>query len=274
MVKFSGLASTSCALPSLSEIGEEQQSHTICAESLTQQLEIEVNDKIDQMRKLSEILTLRIENNFKNEMRKLPEGVRAMSVRDFLTLYSGNVDEAQKHLTKRRVMAPPAPKDSKSRGPALHAANGGAPGSSRRRGMDTPGVTPGGRASTRSRSKTGASATPSAATPSAAAMTPRLHETPRVARAGEVALSMNGSPINLISTVKAVGAKRNRPAEVLLTLDDGTELDLSEEAACKALASDADAAEQAHTHLLTLQDQVNRALKQIGEIKEYGYAKM
>merc|ERR1740117_2280892 len=188
-------------------------------------------------------------------MRKFPAGVRQLSLREFVTQYGGDVDEAQKQLTKRRPgVQPPTPRGDKARNGAAPAAgprqSSSDKASSSRRRLETSKATPG-------------------------AMTPRLHETPRNARSGEVALSVNGSPIDLLNTVKAsVGAKRNRPPEVLVTLDNGRELDLSEDAACRALAHDEDTRDQAHAHLLTLQAQVDRALKQIGEIREHGFAKM
>ena len=97
-----------------------------------------------------------------------------------------------------------------------------------------------------------AAPTPGMAVP----FTPRVYETPRIARAGEVILSANGSPINVPGTIKGRG-KRGR-AEVTLQLHNGQEVNLAEDDATTNLdeASKAAAVEQ----LLELRAQVEAHL--------------
>mmetsp|Transcript_33937 Transcript_33937/g.106527 ORF Transcript_33937/g.106527 Transcript_33937/m.106527 type:complete len:108 (+) Transcript_33937:143-466(+) len=92
-------------------------------------------------------------------------------------------------------------------------------------------------------------------------MTPRMHETPRFVRNGEVMLSANGSPINLLNTVKAKAGKRGRSAAVVLELADGSELNLAEATTRKDLSLNAEAREEAVGQLLELQAQIEAHLK-------------
>ena len=117
---------------------------------------------------------------------------------------------------------------------------------------------------------TPAAGTKGLATPGAGVMfTPRVGETPRVAKGGEMGYSANGSPINLLDTVKARG-KRARggesssaaaTAQVALTLADGSEMDLSDAEVLKKLDGDDETRALAVAQLQQIQDQVAAHLK-------------
>ena len=250
-----------------------------CSDSLLEQLEIEVSEKIHQLRSLSERLLLRLENNFQCEVLKLPQVIRSMSMQEFCVQYGGDVDEALQQQAKRAKMAggaarmPPPPPVARGRNRAAESATPAPSARGRRGAADTPaGANQSGRIS-RSRSKV--MATPGnalACTPGQPMMTPRVGETPRIARAGEVALSANGSPINLLNTVKAVGKRGRQGPAVMLTLADGTELDLAEEQTRRGLVEDDDARGQAVDQLVSLQAQLARHLKALQQVEKDGFA--
>ena len=226
------------------------------SESLLEELEIELTEKVNQMRELADRLALRMESNFRVELLKLPKNVRTMSMRDFCVQHGGDVDEAMKQQAKlsrtdeAMLMPPPAPSAADVPASSRRKAAGGASargGGKRPATADTPNAR-----STRTRTHGAVAATPSGpaaadsskalATPGvgvagSVAFTPRVHETPRLMQRGEVALSANGSPIALLDTVKARAGKRERPGtagvgdaapSVVLTLADGTEVDFSQ----------------------------------------------
>jgi len=189
-------------------------------ESFLGELEIEYLEKVSQMRSLTERLALRLESSFRYELLKLPLAVRSMTMREFCEECGGDVEQAIQHAAKRRkpaaeampapsaLMQPPrsiarpkpAPRDTEApagsrtsrRNPAANAAATPAAGGRATRGR-TAAATPGG---------AGVS-TPCVGSSAMPMMTPRMYETPRFARTGEMMLSANGSPINVLNTVKA-----------------------------------------------------------------------
>ena len=98
--------------------------------------------------------------------------------------------------------------------------------------------------------------------------TPRLHETPRIARNDEPILSARGSPINVLGTVRAKVGKRGRAPEVMLTLLGGEEMNLAEEETVACL--DESSREDAVCKLLELQAQVEAHLLALqgGQLQE------
>ncbi len=276
------------------------------SESLLQELEIELQEKMSQMRALADRLALRLDSSFQCELLKLPKAVRTMTMRDFCVQYGGDVDEAIKQQAKRArasvgrdtaLMPPPPPMAIGGGAPptggrTTRGGRGGSavpkPGTARKgasraseRGLSIgPVATPaGGARSTRARMQVASTPSAGMTTPmaggggaAAMAFTPRMHETPRVMQRGEVALSANGSPINLIDTVRARAGKRGRtgaPPSVLLTMADGSEMDLGDTSAREALAND-EARATALDQLQTLQAQVEAHIKalQAGNVQE------
>ena len=253
---------TSFQLPVPSEAVPESEapSHGATAgvrinDSFLEELEIEVMEKVNQMKSLADRLSLRLQSNFRCEVLKLPSAIRSMTMQEFCVQCGGDVDEALKqHAALKRsraaasvnLMPPPAtpmaPKAALTRAKPAPSTVGRATRGRRGSAMETPGATPGagGARSTRSRVS---HATPGglvAATPGGMVpFTPRVGETPRIAKKGEMAFTANGSPINMIHTVKARGTTR-RPgrfstqpqSNILITLQDGTELDLAEASTC------------------------------------------
>ena len=272
------------------------------SDSLLEQLELEFTEKVGQMRELAERLALRLKSNFQSEMIKLPKTVRNMTMREFCIEYGGDVDEAMKQQAKRSrvedaITMPPPPRpaaDAKaaaSRGGKAATAAAAAPaaptalptpGSAARgkrgRGaapaepaaIETPGAR-GGRsrvAATPGASAKGLTTPAGGSSQPAVAFTPRIHETPRLMKGGEVALSANGSPINVLNTVKARVSKRGRTSQswsvapaVVLAMVDGSEVDLSDGAALKALEADGDGKDYALSQLEELQKQVTAHIK-------------
>lgn len=206
-------------------------------DSFLEELEIEVMEKVNQMKSLADRLSLRLQSNFRCEVLKLPSAIRSMTMQEFCVQCGGDVDEALKQHAKRSRVAtatslmpppagPPPAAKSAARGKAP-PPTAGARATCGRRGsaMETPGAN-GGR-TTRSRTCAtpgGVAATPGGMVP----FTPRVHETPRIAKKGEMAFTANGSPINMINTVKARGTRPGGPAgmqqqsNILITLQDGT----------------------------------------------------
>ena len=72
-----------------------------------QQLDLELAQKISQMRQLADRLAARLESNLKLELLKLPKDVQKMSMRDFCVQYGGDVDEAMKQTKMKDVLPPP-----------------------------------------------------------------------------------------------------------------------------------------------------------------------
>lgn len=187
-------------------------------DSFLGELEIEYLEKVSQIRSLTERLALRLESSFRYELLKLPLAVRSMTMREFCEQCGGDVEQAIQHAAKRRkaateLMPPPSsimqPPRSIARPKALRDADAPAGLRNSRRQAASMTATPmGGARATRGRT---AAATPGGAglsTPSVGVgampmLTPRMHETPRFARTGEVMLSANGSPINVLHTIKA-----------------------------------------------------------------------
>lgn len=213
------------------------------SESLLEEFEIEVDEKVKQMRSLTDMLALRLKNDFDLELLKLPASIRSMTMQEFCVQYGGDIDEALKKQSK--LMAPPpAPILSKTEKPAPTPANksrpqrGGADGphtQRKTRGAETPVNGNGGRAS-RSRAPRPSVATPAvrggmqtpggpSVVPSTPMWTPRMQETPRFVQRGETQIfSRNGSPINLYEGVKAT-VKRNRSETMIhLAGADGNEV--------------------------------------------------
>ena len=98
------------------------------------------------------------------------------------------------------------------------------------------------------------------------AFTPRAHETPRAAQLGENGYSANGSPINLLNTVKARAGKPGTSAlpvapSVVLTMLDGSEFDLEADSTLKALEADDEKKAQAVSELEKLKAKVDAHLK-------------
>ena len=286
--------STSVSFDTVPTIAEDGSSAS--NDSLLQQLELEFSEKVGQMRELADRLALRLEANFRCEMLKLPKAVRNMPMRDFCVSYGGDVDEAMKQQAKKSrvddaitMPPPPRPADAKGAtrgGKAAAAAPASARGKRGRAATEPNAETPGARGATRSRvaaATPGGGAkgmtTPAGGASAAVAFTPRIHETPRMMQRGEVALSANGSPINLLNTVKARAGKRGRGASasdvvapsVMLAMADGTEVDLSDTAAVRGLEADGEAKDFALTQLEQLQAQVAahiKALKAPGGVPE------
>lgn len=303
---------TSTSMVSFDAVPEDGADSSGSNDSLLQQLELEFSDKVGQMRELAERLALRLEHNFRSELIKLPKAVRNMPMRDFCISYGGDVDEAMKELERKKreemeeeherkkrsrvedalTMPPPSRPvaDAKSTRGAKQPAQAAAPpsGARSKRGRGAAAEpaaseTPGARGTTRSRvavATPGAGAkglaTPAGGTNQAGvAFTPRIGETPRPMKGGEMALSANGSPINVLNTVKARVSKRGRTAEtapaVVLAMVDGTEVDLSDHATLKGLEADGEAKDFTLSQLEQLQAQVAahiKALKAPGGVPE------
>ena len=271
------------------------------SEAMLAELEIELAEKMSQMRALAERLSMRLESNFKCEVLKLPKAVRTMTMREFCVQHGGDIDEAMQQQAKRSrpndagldaaLMPPPPP---------MAAANAAAAAAAERAAAAKAAAKP---TAAKGKGKAKASADGAAATPSgggaaasakglttpaaggipAVAFTPRVHETPRNMRGGEVLLSANGSPINAIGTVRARVGKRGRSStsggaaagpvatepSVTLTMADGSELDLGAAASTAALA-DTEARATAIDHLQKLQQQVEAHIKALrsGNVQE------
>ena len=98
----------------------------------------------------------------------------------------------------------------------------------------------------------------------AVAFTPRIGETPRMMKGGEVGYSERGSPINVPDTVKARPGKRGRSEAaptVVLAMNDGNEVDLSDREALKGLQANGEAKDFALSQLEQLQAQVAAHIK-------------
>jgi hypothetical protein len=80
-----------------------------------------------------------------------------------------------------------------------------------------------------------------------------------MAKPREVVLSANGSPINVVDTVKAKAGKRGRP-EIVVSLPDGREVNLAEDDERRGLEQDDAARETTVHYLLELQSQVDAHL--------------
>ena len=104
-VSFADLGSTDDA-PALSAKNSE---------SLLEEFEIEVEEKVKQMRSLTERLALRLDRNFQLELLKLPPSIRSMTMQEFCVQFGGDVDEALKQQSKRSKLGmPPPPPGRKS----------------------------------------------------------------------------------------------------------------------------------------------------------------
>ncbi|KAL3907507.1 MAG: hypothetical protein SGPRY_010144, partial [Prymnesium sp.] len=196
-----------------------------------EELDISVTECANQMRALADRVAARMEKKFQCEvLLKMPKDIRSMKMREFCVTYGGDVDEALKNLKRRKVdeMPPPMPPSAGEIPGDTNARVAPASASRPARGVarntaETPGA--GGRM-TRGAVRGMISHTPQHGTSRSSAavpFTPRVHETPRMARGGEMILSANGSPINVLDTVKAKIGKRGRHPEVVLTLIDGRE---------------------------------------------------
>ena len=244
-------------------------------ESLLEQLDLELAMKTGQMRQLVDRLAASLDCEIKLQICKLPKSVQNMTMREFLNQYGGDVEEAMLHAHNSKHMMPPPPLPTAVSAAGGRAPRGGAkaaptPTSSkvaavpssagRKRGVaDTPTAaseTPGGRGVRSKRLQM--AATPSAGgaakglvTPAGGrgagampvgAITPRQNETPRALQPGETGFSATGSPIAAApDTVKARAGIRSNGApapSVLLTMADGSELDLGEAAALTDLEED------------------------------------
>ena len=86
-------------------------------------------------------------------------------------------------------------------------------------------------------------------------------------KGGEAAFTANGSPINVLNTVKARAGKRNRPGSeaagpsVLLAMADGREIDLANREAVADLEADDEAKGFMLGELERLQAQVAAHIK-------------
>ena len=98
-VSFADLGSTDDA-PALSAKNSE---------SLLEEFEIEVEEKVKQMRSLTERLALRLDRNFQLELLKLPPSIRSMTMQEFCVQFGGDVDEALKQQSKRSKLGMPPP---------------------------------------------------------------------------------------------------------------------------------------------------------------------
>lgn len=212
----------------------EDAAAAACDESFLEELEIEYNDKVAQMRALTQRLGLKYESEARMELLKLPLAVRSMTVGEFCDECGGDVEQAIQHVAKRskasssaaELMPPPIMQPPRLARPKAggDADAGARRASSRRAAAPAAGAaaTPSASRSTRARTAAtpgGACATPSVGagcstsrSSTAGMMTPRMHETPRFVRNGEVMLSANGSPINLLNTVKAKARGTRRRA--------------------------------------------------------------
>jgi|MDTA01.3.fsa_nt_gb hypothetical protein len=272
-------SNVSFGLPAVAESSNSNNNDSLLAE-----LEIEFAEKVGQMRELSDRLALRLEANFRCEMLKLPKAVRNMSMREFCVSYGGDVDEAMKQQAKKNqskdaiTMPPPAPKPAAKGGKAAPASNAKAAGAKRGAPASEAEATPGAKGGRSTRARTGGpAATPGGkgmATPAGAgtgagavAFTPRVGETPRLMKGGEAAFTANGSPINVLNTVKARAGKRNRPGSeaagpsVLLAMADGREIDLANREAVADLEADDEAKGFMLGELERLQAQVAAHIK-------------
>lgn len=214
------------------------------SESLLEEFEIEVDEKVKQMRSLTDMLALRLKNDFDLELLKLPASIRSMTMQEFCVQYGGDIDEALKKQSK--LMAPP-PAPPKTEKPAPTPANKSRPQRGGGDGPHTQRKTRGGpaltetpvngkRETSRSRAPRPSVATPAvrggmqtpggpSVVPSTPMWTPRMQETPRFVQRGETQIfSRNGSPINLYEGVKAT-VKRNRSETMIhLAGADGNEV--------------------------------------------------
>lgn len=245
--------------------------------TILEQLELELADKVTQMRDLVEMSALRLEQDCQQEIVKLAPWLKTMSMRDFCVKYGGDIAEAERQhvklaLSNDPLLAPPAQKGGKGASAAA---------SKKRTGADAglasapPSAlaTPGGARSTRKRvGETPRGGSSAMATPagrgtssSAVAFTPKVGETPRLMKGDEVAHSANGSPLVVPNTIKAKvgGGKRNAAADtepsVLLTLADGTEVSVESTNDLASLPTDEK--EQAVANLEQLAKQIDAHLK-------------
>ena len=263
---------------SFADLGSTDDAPTLSAknsESLLEEFEIEVEEKVKQMRSLTERLALRLDRNFQLELLKLPPSIRSMTMQEFCVQFGGDVDEALKQQSKRSKLGMPPPPPGRKSIPAAAqppTANKEAPASSRRgqpaaaegpRTTRKAGAraaqaeTPGAGGGRTSRSRRGAETPGAHATPGPRGMqtpgagcgaatpmwTPRVHETPRFARGNEIALSQNGSPILQEQGVKATVKRGRAQATIGFMTANGTEIDLTVGGARAACPDDESRAE-------------------------------
>ena len=268
------LGATAGSVVSFSDLQTVEDAPALSAKnsaSLLEEFEIEVEEKVKQMRSLTDRLALRLHGDFQMELLKLPKDIRSMTMQEFCVQFGGDVDEALKHQSKRSKLMPPPPPvaalqqpGTTSKARAQPAAADGPKTARKTRGAAAGAETP--QPSARaSRSRAGAGAatpagrgmqTPGAmSVPSTPMFTPRLHETPRVAQRGEILLSQNGSPINVLDGVQATIKKGRTDTAINLRMADGKEIDLTAGGA-RALLPDEESRAQALTQLDALEKQV------------------
>lgn len=217
---------------------------TACTdESVLQELDIELEQKTLQMTQLVERLTASVEAKLRTELIKLPKSIQTMSMRDFCVRYGGDINKA---------MEPPPAEAARALAPQLLAPSGlgikggptkamrPAPASARKRGAETPSMvpTPGGGRSTRARlntatpsggpssSRVAPASSPGSALSQPVPFTPR-DAPPRPLQQGESeAFSANGSPIQVPGTLKSKSVRAGPANVAVLTLGDGSELEL------------------------------------------------
>ena len=105
--------------------------------TILEQLELELADKVTQMRDLVEMSALRLEQDCQQEIVKLAPWLKTMSMRDFCVKYGGDIAEAERQhvklaLSNDPLLAPPAQKGGKGARPPP-ARSGRAPTRARER---------------------------------------------------------------------------------------------------------------------------------------------
>ena len=224
------------------------------SEALLQELQMDLEEKMTAMNNLASRLASKIDNVLHCELINIPKNIRHMKMREFCLKYGGDIREVQEQTLKLNMPPPPPPVAApqptpkplrtapNKRGVAQPAARD-TPSRRGPQGAATPLIGAGGR-TTRHRLKDSSSITtpgPNMGRVSSVAppITPRVGMTPRNARQTDLVFSQNGSPINVPDTVRAkVGGKRSH-AEIVVSLGDGTEVNLAEPEVSEQLLDDA-----------------------------------
>lgn len=206
-------------------------------DALLAELDMELAQKIDQMRKLADRLATTIKSSHKVQLLNLNKDIRKMKMSDFCITHGGDIDEALQNVNKRakNEMPPPPPPPSGAQLQRKRRISAAVPNSGCKPARREPSVAP--TPVNRPRRAGGSSLaggkvmmTPGGAGPSQQVpFTPRLMETPRPMTRGEKICSTRGSPLNPINTVKAKAGRGGGGPAVVITLADGTEVNMAEQ---------------------------------------------
>ena len=269
-------------------VEEDTQAADASNEDILVELDFQLEEKVRQLKVLVEHWSATLKASLKPVQHEL-KPVLKMTMRDFCIKHSGDIHEAMKAMMEP---PPPAPMPVVPRnggaapgagaGPSVPArapvkqplapAAGNATGRKRAAapepaGGETPSLR--GRST---RSKLGTAATPAdrkaGVTPNDRSMfTPKVGATPRLPQPQENTYSSNGSPINhAVGTVRAAGGHkqlgRMPPApSVVITMEDGKEVDLADKDSLLDLQADDHAKAWAVSEVERLRSQMEEYLK-------------